>query len=118
MSAAAVAGASTSAAAAGASASAMEGSSATCLPEADSLPDGLAENSSADTASPASPTLVADDPSGAALDSDRPADTSPGGGEALGDPSVPAPAVEDTSSVAAEALEALSRGLLRSRNAL
>lgn len=87
---------------------AMEGSPATRLPEADSLPDGFVESSGADAASPPSPAPVADDPSHAALDPDRPADTSPGGGETLGDPSPPAPAVEDASSVADEALEALS----------
>ncbi|RCV45295.1 hypothetical protein SEVIR_9G446300v4 [Setaria viridis] len=86
----------------------MEGSPATRLPEADSLPDGFVESSGADTASPPSPAPVADDPPLAALDSDRPAATNPGGGETLGDPSLPAPAVEDASSAAAEALETLS----------
>ncbi|KAF8718650.1 hypothetical protein HU200_024949 [Digitaria exilis] len=86
----------------------MEGSPATRLPEADSLPDGFVESSGADTASPPSPAPAADDPPHAALDSDRPADTSPGCEETLGDPSLPAPAVEDASSVVAEALETLS----------
>lgn len=86
----------------------MEGSPATHLPEADSLPDGFVESSGADKPSPPSPAPVADNPPHAALDSDRPADTSPDGGETLGDPSLPAPAVGDASSVAAEALEALS----------
>jgi hypothetical protein len=88
--------------------SAMEGSPATRLPEADSLPDGFVESSGADTASPPSPAPVADDTTHAALDSDRAAATNPGGGETLGDPSLPAPVVEDVSSAASEALEALS----------
>ncbi|OEL37056.1 RNA pseudouridine synthase 5, partial [Dichanthelium oligosanthes] len=94
---------------------AMEGSPATRLPEANSLPDGFVESSGADTACPPSPAPVADDPPHAALDSDRPAATNPGGGsrgETLGDPSLPAPTVVDASSVAiagaAEALETLS----------
>ncbi|CAN6295479.1 unnamed protein product [Urochloa humidicola] len=86
----------------------MEGSPATRLPEADSLPDGFVESSGADTSSPPPPAPVADDPPHAALDSDRPAATNPGDGETLGDPSLPAPAVEDASSTAAEALDTLS----------
>ncbi|KAJ1297623.1 hypothetical protein BS78_01G390900 [Paspalum vaginatum] len=88
----------------------MEGSPATRLPETDSLPDGFVESSGADTASPPSPALVADDPRPphAALDSDRPGSTNPGGGETLGDPSLSAPAVEDATSVAAAAAEALN----------
>ncbi|CAN6289786.1 unnamed protein product [Urochloa humidicola] len=86
----------------------MEGSPATRLPEADSLPDGFVESSGADTASPPPSAPVADDPPRAALDSDRPAATNPGDGETLGDPSLPAPAIEDASAAAAETLGTLS----------
>ncbi|PAN21456.1 hypothetical protein PAHAL_3G467900 [Panicum hallii] len=86
----------------------MEGSPATRLPEADSLPDGFVESSGACTASPPSPAPTSEDPPHVTLDSGRPAATSPGGRETLGDPSLPAPTVEDASSAAAEALEALS----------
>lgn len=92
----------------------MEGSPATRLPETDSLPDGFVESSGAHTASPPSTAPVIDDPSHAALDLDRPGATNPGGGETLGDPSLPAPTVEDDSSVAsaaAESLDTLSLGV-------
>ncbi|WVZ56567.1 hypothetical protein U9M48_007074 [Paspalum notatum var. saurae] len=89
----------------------MEASPATRLPETDSLPDGFVESSGADTASPPSPAPVVDDPPHAALDSDRPGSTNPGGGETLGDPSLSAPAVEDASAVAAAAAAAAAEAL-------
>ncbi|KAG2621538.1 beta-taxilin-like isoform X2 [Panicum virgatum] len=86
----------------------MEGSPATRLPEADSLPDGFVESSGACTASPPSPAPTSEDPPHVTLNSDCPAATGPGGRQTLGDPSLPTPTVEDASSAAAEALEALS----------
>ena len=86
----------------------MEGSPATRLPEADSLPDGFVESSGACTASPPSPAPTSEDPPHVTLNSDCPAATGPGGRQTLGDPSLPTPTVEDSSSGAAEALEALS----------
>ncbi|TVU47455.1 hypothetical protein EJB05_07058 [Eragrostis curvula] len=91
---------------------AMEGSPATCLPEADSLPDGFVESFAADQAPPPSSGPVVDDPPPTALDYDRPAASVPGPEETLGAPSLPASAVSagevlDASS-AADALGAVA----------
>ncbi|KAL6649730.1 hypothetical protein ACP70R_013954 [Stipagrostis hirtigluma subsp. patula] len=83
---------------------AMEGSPATCLPEADSLPDGFVESSAADQAPPPSSAPVADDTPRTALDTDRPAASVIGGEETLGAPSLPAGETLVASS-AADALE-------------
>jgi len=86
----------------------MEGSPAKRLPEADSLPDGFVESSGVCMASTPSPAPASEDPPHVTLDSDCPPATSPGDRETLGYPSIPTPTVEDSSSGAAEALEALS----------
>ncbi|KAL6644873.1 hypothetical protein ACP70R_016481 [Stipagrostis hirtigluma subsp. patula] len=83
---------------------AMEGSPATCLPEADSLPDGFVESSAADQAPPPSSAPVADDTPGTPLDTDRPAASVIGGEETLGASSLPAGETIVASS-AADALE-------------
>ncbi|XP_062215951.1 uncharacterized protein LOC133916338 [Phragmites australis] len=87
----------------------MEGSPATRLPEADSLPDGFVESSAADQAPPPSPAPIADDPPHTALDSDLHPAILPGGGETLGALSLPAAVGEalDASS-AADALQSVA----------
>ena len=94
--------------------SSMEGSPATRLPEADSLPDGFVESSAADQVAPPSPAPEAVDPSQTALDTDRPAVSVPDGGDTLGAPSLPVPAsgealdASTAASASADVLESLA----------
>ncbi|GJN08199.1 hypothetical protein PR202_ga26093 [Eleusine coracana subsp. coracana] len=66
---------------------ATEGSPATRLPEADSLPDGFVDSFAADQALPLSSSPVANDLPRTAVDSDRPAASVSDVGETLGAPS-------------------------------
>ncbi|KAL5209881.1 hypothetical protein ABZP36_005504 [Zizania latifolia] len=86
----------------------MEGSPATRLPEADSLPDGFVESSSADHAAP--PTGAADPPSHS-LGLDQAAAAASGGGEeTLGASSTPTSAAKEILDAysAADALQSLT----------
>ncbi|EEC75019.1 hypothetical protein OsI_11100 [Oryza sativa Indica Group] len=91
----------------------MEGSPATRLPEADSLPDGFVESSAADQAPP--PPADAGDPASRSLGLDQ-ADATVGGGggdETLGaPPSTLASVAQDTLDAysAADALQSLTVG--------
>ena len=72
----------------------MEGSPATRLPEADALPDGFVESSSADQAQPVSsaPASAAGDPLHPALGPDHEGAARADGEQTLGAPSTPADA--------------------------
>ncbi|VAH89763.1 alpha-taxilin-like [Triticum dicoccoides] len=74
----------------------MEGSPATRLPEADALPDGFVESSSADQAQPVSsaPAPAAADPLHPALGPDHEGAACADGEETLGSPSTPADAAD------------------------
>uniref|UniRef100_A0A453IBA5 Uncharacterized protein n=2 Tax=Aegilops tauschii subsp. strangulata TaxID=200361 RepID=A0A453IBA5_AEGTS len=74
----------------------MEGSPATCLPEADALPDGFVESSSADQAQPVSsaPASAAGDPLHPALGPDHEGAARADGEETLGAPYTPADAAD------------------------
>lgn len=78
----------------------MEGSPATRLPEADALPDGFVESSSADQAPPISSAPAAGDPLHPALGPDHEGAACADADETLGAPSTP--------SDAADALRSLS----------
>jgi hypothetical protein len=78
----------------------MEGSPATRLPEADALPDGFVESSSADQAPPnSSAPAVAGDYPHPALGPDHEAASFAGGGETLGVPSSPSDAAHALQSL-------------------
>ncbi|KAF0899895.1 hypothetical protein E2562_025135 [Oryza meyeriana var. granulata] len=89
----------------------MEGSPATRLPEADSLPDGFVESSAADHAHP---PADAGDPPSHSLALDQYAATGGGGdgGETLGAPSTPASVAEEREALdiysTADALQSLT----------
>ncbi|XP_044981908.1 beta-taxilin [Hordeum vulgare subsp. vulgare] len=72
----------------------MEGSPATRLPEADALPDGFVESSSADQAQAVSSAPAAGDPLHPALGPDHEGAARAGGEETLAAPSTPADAAD------------------------